>query len=138
MAVSGELLALGVMGVLVAAAGVDRRGSRATDLGPIVNSDDTRPVFDYLLTLIERLTLIVGQFDLTFRIAEDGRRLALVDIPDDLGIVRNYPGGPQPDLVAQKYRNLIPLAQVKVVDDRVYVKGLLDEKENMTQALREM
>jgi hypothetical protein len=36
------------------------------------------------MPLVERLTLIANQFDLTFRIASDGRSITLIPIPDEL------------------------------------------------------
>jgi len=45
------------------------------------------------LSLVDRLTLIAGQFDLTFQIAADGSAVALVPVPDDLPIAHGRPGG---------------------------------------------
>lgn len=40
------------------------------------------------LPLVDRLTLVAVQFDLTFRIAADGRSLRLVPVPEDLPVTR--------------------------------------------------
>ena len=65
------------------------------------------------LTLVERLTLIAEQFNLTFRVVRDGQGLELVPIPDDLAIVRRYPGGKDPARLAEQWSALVPQAQVK-------------------------
>ena len=53
--------------VLVAAVGL---GASMADLPP--------------LPLVDRLTLILGQFNLTFQISSDGRTVTLVSMPEDL------------------------------------------------------
>ncbi len=48
------------------------------------------------LSLIDRLTLIAGQFDLTFKIFPGGTRLELVPIPEHLPVVANGFQSPPP------------------------------------------
>jgi hypothetical protein len=88
------------------------------------------------LSLIERLTLIAGQFDLTFQIAADARAVALIPIPDDVMIVRTYPGGGKPEQLADRYRALVPESQVEVVAGKVRVRGLLEDHERITGSRR--
>lgn len=45
------------------------------------------------LPLVDRLTLVAVQFDLTFRIAADGRSLELTPVPEHLPAARRNPGG---------------------------------------------
>jgi hypothetical protein len=47
------------------------------------------------LSLLERLTLVAAQFDLTFALSADGRTVTLLPIPDDLA-VENGPDGDAP------------------------------------------
>ena len=82
--------------------------------------------------LCDRLTLILVQFDLTFQVAADGRRIKLVPLPDDVSLVRSYPAGSQPSLTGEKLAALAPDARVKVVGDKVWVKGLLEDHERIT------
>jgi hypothetical protein len=84
------------------------------------------------LSLVDRLTLIAAQFDLTFQAAPDGKSLALLPLPDDVAIERSYDGGRQPQAVAEQYAALAPGAQIRVVGDKVFVKGLLEEHEQIT------
>ncbi|HYW80234.1 MAG TPA: hypothetical protein VE890_11685, partial [Thermoguttaceae bacterium] len=85
---------------------------------------------------VDQLTLILVQFELTFQVAADGRAIALVPVPDDVALVRDYPGGTDPEVTAGKLAALAPDAQVKVVDDRVYVKGLLEDHQRITSPSR--
>ena len=88
------------------------------------------------LDLIERLTLIAGQFDLTFQISADGSTATLVPVPDEVAVVRNYPGGSNPDALARKWAELAPDCQIKVVDQRIFVKGLLEDHERLASPER--
>ena len=84
------------------------------------------------LSLIDRLTLVAIQFGLTFEISPDGRTVTLVPVPAEVGLVRSYPGGRTPKATAQRLAAIVPHAQVKVVGDRVYVTGLLEEHERLS------
>lgn len=83
------------------------------------------------LDLVERLTLIAGQFDLTFQVASDGGTVTLVPVPREVALVRSYPGGAQPDVLAAKWAELVPDCQIKVVGQQIYVKGLLEDHERL-------
>jgi len=84
------------------------------------------------LDLIERLTLIAGQFDLTFQLSPDGGTVTLVPIPEEVAVVRSYPGGSDPEALARKWAELAPDCQIKVVEGRVFVKGLLEDHERIS------
>lgn len=88
------------------------------------------------LSLVDRLTLIAVQFDLTFQISPDARTLTLAPVPADVALVRSYPGGKQPKATAETYASILPEAQIKVVGNEVYVKGLLEEHERLTSPRR--
>jgi hypothetical protein len=88
------------------------------------------------LTWIDRVTLITNQFDLTFETSDGGRQIRLTPVPKTVALVRNYPGGSNPAAVARRYESLVPDAQVKVVGDRVYVRGRLEDHDRITSPLR--
>ena len=88
------------------------------------------------LCLVDRVTLIAGQFDLTFEIAADGSAVALVPVPDDVAIVRSYPGGRDPQALADRWAALVPPSQVKVVAGEVFVRGLLEDHERIAGSAR--
>ena len=88
------------------------------------------------LTWVDRLTLIAGQFDLTFELASDGRSVALVPIPDDVSIVRGYAVGSQAPRLAEKWGQMLPHAQIKIVETKIFVRGLLEDHERLAAGLR--
>jgi len=88
------------------------------------------------LSLTDRLTLIAGQFDLTFQIAADGSAVALVPVPDDVAITRSYPGGQEPRQLADQWAALVPESQIKIVAGKIHVRGLLEDHERITDQLR--
>ena len=83
------------------------------------------------MSLVDRLTLLAVQFNLTFDIAPDGSAIRLAPIRGDVAVVRDYPGGGQPQATARQFAALAPNARVKVSGDRVYVKGLIEEHERL-------
>jgi hypothetical protein len=89
------------------------------------------------LSLVDRLTLILVQFDLTFQVARDGKSVNLVAVPERVALTRGYPGGPEPQATAERFALLVPEAQIKVVGEEVYVTGLLEAHEQITSALSE-
>ncbi len=88
------------------------------------------------LSLVDRLTLIAGQFDLTFQVALDGKSIALIPLPDDVAIQRSYPGGRQPRQLAEKWAALVPDSQIKVVGNKIRVRGLLEDHDRIAESLR--
>jgi hypothetical protein len=88
------------------------------------------------LSLVERLSLIAIQFDLTFTIADDGKTAALVPIPEELAIVRSYEGPPQPETLAKRYAALAPEAQISISGGKVVVRGLLEDHERIASPPR--
>ena len=88
------------------------------------------------LTVSDRLTLILAQFDLTFNVAHDGSSVTLVPMPEHPVVVRDYPGGLQPDELAGKWSQLVPDCRFKVVNGRVYVQGRLEGHERIGVTLR--
>lgn len=86
------------------------------------------------LSLVDRLTLVAGQFDLTFEIAADASAVALVPVPDDVALMRSYPGGSDPQALADRWAAMIPESQIKVVAGEVFVRGLLEDHEQVASA----
>jgi hypothetical protein len=86
------------------------------------------------ISLVDRLTLIAGQFDLTFQLAADGSAVALVPVPEDVAIERSYPGGRQPGQLAEKWAAMVPDAQIRVVSGEISVRGLLEDHEQIAAA----
>ncbi len=88
------------------------------------------------LSWTDRVTLIAIQFDLTFTISQDGTEVRLVRVPERVAIVRSYPGGADAEETARKFAALAPAAEVKPSAGRVYVRGLVEDQERITQPRR--
>jgi hypothetical protein len=88
------------------------------------------------LPWVDRLTLVAGQYNLTFHIASDGRSIALVPIPDDVSILRQYPAGSQPSRLADQWRDLLPHAQITVKETTISVRARLEDHERLTATSR--
>ena len=80
--------------------------------------------------------MIALQFDLTFAISEDGTEVRLVPVPERVAIVRSYPGGADAEETARRFAALAPGAEVKASAGRVYVRGLVEDQERITQPRR--
>lgn len=84
------------------------------------------------LSLADRLTLLAIQFDLTFEASPVGDSITLVPVPDDVALVRSYPGGADPRALAEKILQMVPDAQVKVVGNQVFVRGSAEDHSRIT------
>lgn len=88
------------------------------------------------LSLIDRLTLVAHQFDLTFEFAADGRAMKLVQVADNPTIDRRYAGGTDPRGRAQRFQALIPDAQIEIENGRILVRGRIEDHERLAAANR--
>jgi hypothetical protein len=88
------------------------------------------------MSLVDRITILVGQFGLTFKVSKDGKQVALVDFPSQPALVRSYPGGPSAAKTVARWAALVPNAKIKAVGEKIYVKGLLEEHEAITSPRR--
>jgi hypothetical protein len=88
------------------------------------------------MSLLDRLTLLAVQFDLTFRFEDDGRTIALIPVPDRVVIERSYPASSRPQEQAQRWAALVPSSQVEVVGRKIVVRGPVEDHERLTQPRR--
>jgi hypothetical protein len=83
------------------------------------------------LPLIDRLTLLLGQFDLSFQVSPDGDSITLAPLPARVAIVRSYSGGADAEQLAAKWAAAAPQCEVWASDGMVYVRGLLEDQERI-------
>jgi hypothetical protein len=88
------------------------------------------------LPLTDRLTLLLGQFDLTFQVAPDGDSITLAPLPARVAIVRSYPGGADAEQLAADWAAAVPQCEVKDSGEKVYVRGLLEDQERIAELSR--
>jgi hypothetical protein len=85
------------------------------------------------LSLVDRFTLVAIQFDLTFQIGDDGASVELVPIPERVAVVRSHPGQRDPAATAQKLAQLAPEAEVRVLGEKVYVRGRIEDHRRLRE-----
>lgn len=83
------------------------------------------------LTWIDRLSLVLVQFEATFEVAPSGKEVAIVAIPEDVSIERSFPGGAKPAELAEQWEKLLPECRIKVVDRKIRVRGRLEDIERI-------
>jgi len=88
------------------------------------------------LSLVDRVTLVANQFDLTFRFSADGRTLTLVPVADSPTLERRYPGGRDPQARIRRFRALIPAARIGIRNGQIFVRGRIEEHEQLTASIR--
>jgi Secretin and TonB N terminus short domain len=88
------------------------------------------------LELIERLTLIAGQYDLTFQVSADGNRITLLPVPERVELVRSYPAGRQAQATVKNYASLAPQARIHIDGDKIVVSGMIEDHERISTPQR--
>jgi hypothetical protein len=83
------------------------------------------------LPLIDRLTLLLGQFDLSFQVSPDGDSITLAPLPARVAVIRSYSGGADAEELAAKWAAAAPQCEVKASGGMVYVRGLLEDQERI-------
>lgn len=88
------------------------------------------------LSWIDRMTLLAAQFDLTFRTAQDGHRIKLVDVPADLRIERSYSAGRNGAETAKRWAKEIPSARIRIDKGQIHVLARVEDHEAIEARLR--
>jgi hypothetical protein len=97
---------------------------------------DLWPAVDLpVMSLIDRLTIVAVQFDLTFRIEGGGKQVRLTPITaEDRTIQRNHDGGLKPDDLAKRWREACPDAEIRVAGRQLIVRGRLEDHEWLSRS----
>ncbi len=82
------------------------------------------------LTLVDRVSLIAIQFDLTLAF-DDGGGAALVPIDAETAIEREYSGGRDPQQRARELKALAPQSRIRRAGDRIVVRGSIEDHERI-------
>lgn len=86
------------------------------------------------LSWIERLSLVANEFELTFRLEDEGRKVALVPVPDVVILERSYAAGRNPQSLADRWKRQAPEAEIEVEGDQVVVRGRAEDHQALTAA----
>jgi hypothetical protein len=80
---------------------------------------------------IDRLTLIAGQFDLTFSFADDGASVRLVEVPETVAIQKSYPlrgsTAARGKEIASRLAESLPGAKIEATADKLVVRGRAED-----------
>lgn len=88
------------------------------------------------LTLVERLTVLLQQFDLTYRIGDDGGSIVLEPLPERVFIERDYAAGAKPEERLEEWRSRAPEAEIELRGKRIVVRGTVEEHAAMMATSR--
>jgi hypothetical protein len=90
---------------------------------------DLWPAADWpALTLLDRLTLLLAEFDLMLEF-DKGGHAQLVAWPDKVMIERQYPGGTRAQDLATRWAEIAPAAEVRVVGSKLVVRARVEDHE---------
>ncbi|HBO44782.1 MAG TPA: hypothetical protein DD670_12805 [Planctomycetaceae bacterium] len=81
------------------------------------------------LSLVDRLTLILAPFDLTFCVEDEGARIRLLPIPDQVFLTRRYPAGARREEVVERWKAASPESRIRIEGDEIVVEGRLEDHE---------
>jgi hypothetical protein len=88
------------------------------------------------VTVVERLSLVLAGFDLTFEIAPDGTAIRLIPMPSSASVVRTYNPRGNLDGIAQGLVESFPQAKVKRVGPRLAVSASYEDHLLIERVLR--
>jgi hypothetical protein len=87
------------------------------------------------LAWVDRLSLLLAGFDLTFETADQGKTVRLVPFPETVSLERSFtPRGPAGTVLAQ-LRRTVPDAEIRVEQGKLVVTGLQEDHEKIEQLL---
>ncbi len=84
------------------------------------------------MRLVDRLGLITAAYDLTLQIspaaaADAPSIVKLIPIPEKVALVRGYPAGETPEVLANKLKGIFPDSRFVAKDDTIFVKGRAED-----------
>jgi hypothetical protein len=87
------------------------------------------------LSVVDRLTLLAAQFDLTFRFLAAGKSVELVPVPDEVILSRTYLAGRDAPGVARRWAQKLPQAKIAASGMKIRVDARLEDHEQIEAAL---
>lgn len=84
------------------------------------------------LPLVDRLTLIAVQFDLTLKLDATARTLTLEPAPSDPKLERSYPAGTTPQQTVERYATLVPEGTATLTGTKITVVGRFEDHQRIT------
>jgi hypothetical protein len=88
------------------------------------------------LALSDRLTLLGSMFDLTFRIAPDGRSVELIPVEPAVVLERSYSLAQSRRGLTKQLASVVPEAAIRVENGQLIVRGRLEDHELVADLLQ--
>jgi hypothetical protein len=88
------------------------------------------------LTLVERLSLVLSGFDLTFEIAPDGSAVRILPMPEQAVLIRTYAVRGNVDQIVAKLAGSFPEAGVRRAGAEIQVAGSYEDHRAIERVLR--
>ena len=81
------------------------------------------------LSWLDRLTLVLAEFDLTFKIERGGAEVEIIKIPAQVAITRSFAAPRDAAKLARTWSRSLPNARITVEKGRIQVVGLVEDQE---------
>ena len=83
------------------------------------------------MTAMERLTVVLAQFDLSFRLNAAGDEIDIEPISRPVQLARTYDGGADAEQTLEKLRRLAPDGEMAIEQGKIVVRGRLEDHERL-------
>jgi hypothetical protein len=83
------------------------------------------------LGFVERLSLVLAQFDYTWRWGPGEREIQIEPMPAEVWLERSYPGGSKAEELAQKLAKALPGAATRISEGKVVVRATVEQHEQI-------
>jgi hypothetical protein len=83
------------------------------------------------LAWVDRLSLLLAGFDLTFEITDSGKGVRIVPFPEAVKLEKRYSPRGAANSVAAQLRQAVPDAEIRVEQGKIVVAGLQEEHEKV-------
>ncbi|MGQ9768946.1 MAG: hypothetical protein ACUVQG_00195 [Thermogutta sp.] len=87
------------------------------------------------MTVVDRLSLVLFQFDQTFELSESGK-ITIVPLKDSAETGRQFFVGPRARILAQQWQKMFPDCQISAVGHEVIVQGPKEALERLAELLK--
>jgi hypothetical protein len=87
------------------------------------------------LLWVERMTLLLAGFDLSFELSPEGQAIRLVPIPADFAFERVYPLASDSDARVSKLRGLVPAAKIAIAGRQLRATASVADHQQIARAL---
>jgi len=112
------------------------RQAGVTTLNPDLLPHDLWPAADLPpLAWVDRLTLLLAGFGLTYEFADEGTAIRLVPMPEEVLVEKTYTPRGEPGPVVAQLRRIVPRAKIRVEGGKLLVTAAEDDQDKVQRLL---